>query len=587
MTLHKILVTFCLWLAVVHIHGATLKVSESCKDAPDSCPVNSICQAVGCLDKLCVCQNKTLASADNTECLRVVDFGEPCTGTGLTCTKRAECSADNICVCQFGFIKSDGGKRCRKLSTGGGERSALLGESCDDKSVYCENSRNKQCINGTCTCKTGKRAVSEMEFYSLPLFTECVPENFSLGITVNPEDCLGVVTLGEICYSDKNCPENSECIRVGCDMKCTCKDGTITSDNFQSCLAVRELGQQCNTTSVCATKYSYCKPQVRGECTCHPSHFAGADDKFCKRRPYPCAACVKEWATLGEACERQGVECDDDLVCGTNNKCQCKEGYRVATLLERKTFFLRGYCIRNEIKIEYSDEELETNCVTTTATATTTISTTSTTTKTETTATKEAETSTNTTEPTTTTTETSTTNAETTTTTAEPTTISAEATTTSAEIIKTTAEPTTTTAEPITTSAELTTTSAELTTTTAEPTTTTAEPTTTSVKPTTTTTTTTTAELTTPMESALCKTKDSVYCLLAEFIPSYKLFINAKNCPHISGDCPVGCHYKQPEICEIYDKSNYRSLKRVSIWIVSPWLIPPPSPVVYKLKQTF
>ena len=48
--------------------GDTLKVSDSCKDAPGSCPVNSECQAVGCLDKLCVCVNQTLPSPDKTEC---------------------------------------------------------------------------------------------------------------------------------------------------------------------------------------------------------------------------------------------------------------------------------------------------------------------------------------------------------------------------------------------------------------------------------------------------------------------------------------------------------------------------------------
>ena len=51
----------------------------------------------------------------------VVDLGESCGGEGLTCTKRAECSADGVCVCQTGFIKSDGGKRCREQSLSSGE----------------------------------------------------------------------------------------------------------------------------------------------------------------------------------------------------------------------------------------------------------------------------------------------------------------------------------------------------------------------------------------------------------------------------------------------------------------------------------
>ena len=62
-----------------------------------------------------------------------------------------------------------------------GERSALLGESCDGSTVFCEDARKQQCNSGTCTCKTGNRPVSEKEFYSLPVFTECVPDNFSIG----------------------------------------------------------------------------------------------------------------------------------------------------------------------------------------------------------------------------------------------------------------------------------------------------------------------------------------------------------------------------------------------------------------------
>ena len=112
---------------------------------------------------------------------------------------------------------------------------------------------------------------------------------------------------------------------------------------------MRLLGEMCDPSSECATKYSYCKPEEGGVCTCDPSHFARADGQMCKRRPYPCPSCVKEWATLGDACGRPGVECDDDLVC--NGTCQCDEGFRVATLLERKTFFPRGYCIRSEMKI--------------------------------------------------------------------------------------------------------------------------------------------------------------------------------------------------------------------------------------------
>ncbi|XP_041356511.1 uncharacterized protein LOC121373804 [Gigantopelta aegis] len=252
MSLHKFLVSFCLWLAVVHIHGATLKVSESCKDAPDSCPVNSICQAVGCLDKLCVCQNETLASADKTKCLRVVSLGEPCTEVGLTCTKRAECSTDGLCVCKSGFIKSDDGERCREQSFIPGEKYSLLGESCDDVNLFCEDARKQECTSGTCQCKTRQRQVTEIEFFSLPSFKECVPVDFSLGTEVQADDCLDTlcktkdsvyclvadfIPSYKIFINAKNCPHISGDCPVGCKYKQPeiCKIyGTSNCDRFKS-----------------------------------------------------------------------------------------------------------------------------------------------------------------------------------------------------------------------------------------------------------------------------------------------------------------------------------------------------------------
>ena len=57
----------------------------------------------------------------------------------------------------------------------------MLGESCDDVNLFCEDARKQECMNGFCQCKTGNREVSELEFFSLPSFTECVPQDFLLG----------------------------------------------------------------------------------------------------------------------------------------------------------------------------------------------------------------------------------------------------------------------------------------------------------------------------------------------------------------------------------------------------------------------
>ena len=35
-----------------------------------------------------------------------------------------------------------------------------------------------------------------------------------------------------------------------------------------------------------------------------------------------------------------------------------------------------------------------------------------------------------------------------------------------------------------------------------------------------------------------CMSGESPYCLVADILPTYKIYVNTKNCPHISGACP-------------------------------------------------
>ncbi|XP_041378042.1 cell wall protein AWA1-like [Gigantopelta aegis] len=72
--------------------------------------------------------------------------------------------------------------------------------------------------------------------------------------------------------------------------------------------------------------------------------------------------------------------------------------------------------------------------------------------------------------------------------------------------------------------------------------------------------------LATPPPGVNCMSGESPYCLVADKVPAYKVYVNAKNCPHISGTCPVGCAYEQPAICETYGTTNcdsYPSFKKI------------------------
>ncbi|XP_041378041.1 neurogenic locus notch homolog protein 1-like [Gigantopelta aegis] len=76
----------------------------------------------------------------------------------------------------------------------------------------------------------------------------------------------------------------------------------------------------------------------------------------------------------------------------------------------------------------------------------------------------------------------------------------------------------------------------------------------------------TTTTRATPRPGVDCFKGESLVCIAADVFPGYRIYVNAYNCPHISGACPVGCDYRQPEICSIYSSVNcdrYPSFNRV------------------------
>ena len=109
----------------------------------------------------------------------------------------------------------------------------------------------------------------------------------------------------------------------------------------------RNLGETCDTESKCSIPESDC---LNGTCKCHDGHSvanaSNIDLLVCVPNPLDNA----KIAVLGQRCD-ENVRCVGEYVECQGRVCQCREGYRGATVEEMRLFpFVLHQCIPDSFK---------------------------------------------------------------------------------------------------------------------------------------------------------------------------------------------------------------------------------------------
>lgn len=182
----------------------------------DTCEFNEQCDAnldsSFCIGNICRCVDSQVPSDDETGCLDKRSLGQKCT-SNRQCTaldSLAHCSNQTKeCECDDNKGVAYAGK-CVQFAQ-------KLGGACAANEIQCGKLENSECLSGKCECNPSSYIPNTDE-------TKCLPF---------------IENLLQTCEIKGQCRiVNSECNRLGAEMKCQCLDDFVNSENLKECLKV-------------------------------------------------------------------------------------------------------------------------------------------------------------------------------------------------------------------------------------------------------------------------------------------------------------------------------------------------------------